>query len=391
MLGPSHYETFKGVALPEAKSFRTPLGLVRVDTSAEEILKKNPIFVINPAAHKNEHSLEVQLPFLQKTLDNFSIVPMLYGQVDPQKIAEALAPFLKDNSTLLVVSSDLSHYLDYDTAKAVDQQTAHQIQKSEKVNHHQSCGATAINTAMILARHFGLVPRLLDITNSGDTSGDRQRVVGYGAWVYQEPIEKELSGIELEQQHLENFARHQKAALLDIVRKGLETAVVQHEVYHPKRSEYNNVLFDKGASFVTLKKNGRLRGCIGSIKANKAIAVDLADNAYAAALHDNRFNPVAKEELPEITFSIALLTNLEKIEFTSYAELLSKIEPNIDGLLLRDGQREGVFLPAVWESLPDKEEFLTQLKIKAGLSPTYWADRIEVFRFRTVEITDDND
>lgn len=391
LLGPSHRVMVNGAALPAAKSFKTPLGLVRVDTAAADELRKNPLFVTSAAAHKDEHALEVQLPFLQKTLEDFTIIPLLYGRAEPQKIADALAPFLQDDASLLVVSTDLSHYLDYDTAKAVDRLTAEQVQKSEHLDHHQSCGATAVNTAMILARRFGWVPKLLDMANSGDTSGDKGRVVGYGAWAYQEAeAEPELTGIELEQQHLQNFARHNREALLQIAREALKEAVVGHKIYHPERDEFGEVLFDKGAAFVTLKKNGRLRGCIGSIKATKAIAADIADNAYAAALHDSRFRPVEPEELPEITFSIALLTNLEEMRFDSYADLLAQIKPNIDGLLIKDGQREGVFLPAVWESLPDKDEFMTELKIKAGLSPTYWSDRVRVFRFRSVEISDDN-
>ena len=391
LLGPSHRTAVNGVALPAAKVFKTPLGAVRTDTEIMNELKKNPLFVVSAAAHKDEHALEVQLPFLQKTLDKFSIIPLLYGRAEPEKIAAALAPFLQDDATLLVISADLSHYLNYDEAKEADARTAEQIKNSEAINHHQSCGATAVNTAMILARQSGLVPRLLDMVNSGDTSGDKQRVVGYGAWVYQEAAEAEPTGIELEQKHLQNFARNNREALLEIVRSSLEAAVLRNEIIHPKRSNFDDVLFDKGASFVTLKKNGRLRGCIGSVTASKAIAADLADNAYAAALHDPRFKPVTPEELPEIDFSIALLTDFEEMDFNSYADLLSKIKPGIDGLLLRDGEREGVFLPAVWETLPDKEEFVTQLKIKAGLSPTYWADRVKVFRFRTVEITDDND
>ncbi len=391
LLGPSHRIMVNGVALPEAKSFKTPLGLVQVDTAVADELRKNPLFVTSAAAHKDEHALEVQLPFLQKTLEDFTIIPMLYGQADSQKIADALAPFLQDDTSLLVVSTDLSHYLDYDTAKAVDRRTAEKIQKSERVDPHQSCGATAVNTAILLARQFGLVPKLLDMVNSGDTSGDKERVVGYGAWVYQEPAEeKPLAGIELEQRNLQNFVRHNREALLQIAHTALEKAVREQKIYHPERDEFGNVLFDKGAAFVTLKKNGRLRGCIGSIKATKAIAADIADNAFAAALHDSRFKPVAAEELPEITFSIALLTNFEEIKFTSYTDLLAQIKPNIDGLLLQDGQREGVFLPAVWENLPNKDKFMTELKIKAGLSPTYWSDKVRVFRFRTVEIKDDD-
>ena len=391
LLGPSHQIFVDGVALSPAKKFRTPLGFVKTDVNITEELQNKNLFKISAKAHKNEHALEVQLPFLQKTLDDFMIIPMLYGNAKPEDIARVLKPHLERDDSILIVSADLSHYLDYDTAQKEDAKTAEQIETGIQINHHQSCGATAINTAMILAREMGLIPHLLDMVNSGDVSDNKESVVGYGAWIYQETSDDvELKGIELEHKNLQNFARHNKNALFEIVKKSLEKAVSENAHFEPERKDFNNVLFNKGASFVTLKKNKMLRGCIGSVVHNKAIAVDLADNTYAAALNDSRFKPVLPNELDDIDITISLLTNFEEIDFNSYDDLLSEIRPDIDGLLIRDGEREGLFLPAVWQDLPDKNEFLTQLKIKAGLSPSHWSDNIKVFRFRTVEIKNDN-
>jgi AmmeMemoRadiSam system protein A len=240
---------------------------------------------------------------------------------------------------------------------------------------------------MILAQQFGLVPHLLDMINSGDSAGDKESVVGYGAWSFEKDDNtSELTGIELEQDNLRNFARHNKDTITKIVTKALEEAVLDNNKYTPKRDDYANVMFNKGASFVTLEKNNKLRGCIGSIFPTTSIAEDLAKNTYLAALHDSRFNPVVKEELKDITFKVSLLTGLEKFEFSSYDDLLKQIKPKTDGILIKDGKRQGVFLPAVWDDIPNKKDFLTELKIKAGLSPTYWSDDIEVFRFRAVEI-----
>ena len=345
LLGPAHREYVKGVALAEAKSFRTPLGIVKTNDKITNELKQNPLFRPNARAHKDEHA-------------KFTIVPMLYGQAEPKDIAQALLPYLKDDDTILIVSADLSHYLKYDEAKKEDAQTAKQIELSIPLASHQSCGATGINTAMILAQELGFVPKLLDMVNSGDTSGEKTKVVGYGAWSYEEAEEEQ----ELTE---------------------------KHQVYKPGRDEFGDVLFNRGASFVTLEKNGNLRGCIGSLLPENAIAIDLANNAFAAAMNDPRFKPVTQDELKDIDFSISLLTNFEKIEFNSADDLLSKIQPHIDGLLIKDGKRQGLFLPAVWEKIPDSQEFLTELKIKAGLSPSHWSESIEVFRFRTVEIKDD--
>ncbi len=392
LLGPSHKISVEGVALPTAKKFHTPLGNVDVNTAIiSELLKHKKLFNLSTNAHKKEHSLEVQLPFLQKTLGNFTIIPMLYGEADPVKIANALEPYLMTNSSLLIVSADLSHYLDYDTANIVDKNTAKQINASIDINHHQSCGATAINTAIAVAKKFGLVPHLLNMANSGDTLSNVDKVVGYGSWVYEDSENvPELTGIDLEQQHLQNFARHHYQNLINIAQKSLIMAITKNERYVPERNEQNNILFDKGNSFVTLYKGNELRGCIGSLSAYRGIAEDIAANTYSAAIHDSRFTPIAIDELNDIKFTISLLTNFEPITFTSYDNLLSLIEAGKDGLLIKDGQREGLFLPSVWEKFSSKDEFMNELKIKAGLSPSYWSDTIKVFRFKTVEIKNDN-
>ena len=147
-------------------------------------------------------------------------------------------------------------------------------------------------------------------------------------------------------------------------------------------------MFDKGATFVTLTKKGELRGCIGSLLPKQAVALDIAQNTYSACNEDGRFNPITSEELLDIKISISFLSSYEKVEFDNEEELLNQIIPNVDGLVLRDGYRQGLFLPSVWKQIPDKKEFLNNLKIKAGLSPSYWSDKVKRYRFRTVEITE---
>ncbi len=387
LLGPSHHVALEGIALSSAKSFRTPLGQVPVNAqiTAELAVQKN--FSFNDKAHRNEHALEVQLPFLQKTLKNFNIIPMIYGRVNPEEIAKILAPYLERDNTLLIVSADLSHYLDSKTAEKLDAETAAMVAAGQPLDQHRSCGATGINTAMLLARHFGFRPELLDITNSGNVTGDMSRVVGYAAWMFSRKpaAEEHLSALEQEVENLAFFAKHNKDKLLEIVEKTLQHAVIGKH-FTPERSDYPDVLFDKGASFVTLTKNGELRGCIGSLLPNRAIALDIADNAWQAAMADSRFSPLTQPELQEIEYTVSLLTGYEKISFKNEADLLNKIKPNIDGIVIRDGRRQGLFLPSVWKQISNPADFLNNLKIKAGLSPAYWSDEMNVYRFRTVEI-----
>ena len=226
-----------------------------------------------------------------------------------------------------------------------------------------------------------LRPEILSLINSGDTAGSRQRVVGYGAWVF-----AGTGGLERETAALADYAAVYKKDLLRIARTALEEAVLHGRVFEPSRDDYPDPLFDKGASFVTLEKNGELRGCIGSLLPRRATALDVAENAYNAALHDGRFAPVAAGELGEIGIAVSLLTGFEPVAYENEEDLLAKVNAGVDGLVIRDGSRQGLFLPSVWKQLPDKRDFLNNLKLKAGMSPSYWSNAIKVYRFRTVEI-----
>ena len=394
LVGPSHHVAFNGIAASGAAYFKTPLGQIGVNRALiRKLLENNPHIGVFEQAHEKEHSLEVQLPYLQKVLKDFKIVPLVYGQVPPQVLADALRPFLADDGTIIIFSADLSHYYNYEKARELDAETADKIRNKEAdISGHMSCGATGINAAVLLAKTEHLRPEMLEMANSGDTSGSRDSVVGYGAWSFgaDDGTEAEkLPPLEQEMQNLKNFTRFYGDDLLKIARRSLEEAVLNGNEYSPSRSDYPDAVFNKGAAFVTLTQKGELRGCIGTVVPNQAVALDVARNTYGAALQDSRFKPVTKEELPEIRFSISLLTSFEPISFSGEEDLLRQLQPGTDGLIIRDGDRQGLFLPSVWEQLPDRKSFLENLKLKAGLSPSYWSDNMKVYRFRTLEIKED--
>ena len=389
LVGPSHRVALKGVALSSADYFTTPLGKVALNKEIMAQLQSNPQFKLNDLAHKDEHSLEVQLPFLQKVLKNFQIVPLVYGDVSPQVLAGEILPLLEKKDTLLVVSADLSHYHDYTTAKQLDKQTAQLVeQKKPELQDHMSCGAIGINAALIVAKEKAYRPTTIDLINSGDTLGDKDRVVGYGAWSFEKAPEFQtrLSQLEQETKNLQQFSKAYGKELLQIVASTLQKAVTEHKSYSPSRKDYADELFNKGASFVTLKLNKELRGCVGTVIPHVAIAQDVADNTYRAAMEDNRFSPLTQAELGSLSFSVSLLTRFEPIIYKNADDLLSQINAGVDGIIIREGDRQGLFLPSVWQELPDKEEFMKQLKIKAGINPSYWSENLRVYRFRTVEI-----
>jgi AmmeMemoRadiSam system protein B len=187
LLGPVHRVPVRGLALPGASALATPLGEIPIDAGAVERLLKLPQVAIHSAAHAPEHSLEVHLPFLQSVLEKFSVVPLAVGDASAEEVAQVLEVVWGGAETLVVVSSDLSHYLSYHEAQAIDRSTAQAIlDLKSDISHEQACGGTPVNGLTLAARRRGLMPQLLDLRNSGDTAGDRRRVVGYGAFAFYE-------------------------------------------------------------------------------------------------------------------------------------------------------------------------------------------------------------
>ncbi|MDR1026239.1 MAG: AmmeMemoRadiSam system protein B, partial [Lactobacillus sp.] len=236
LVGPSHKVVFDGIATSGNDSFVTPLGRVPVNKTMVKNVTKNGDIIIFEGAHAREHSIEVQLPFLQKVLKKFSILPLVYSNVTPEELAEELKPFLGRQDTVIVFSADLSHYLDYDTAQKVDNHTANMIaKKNADISYDMSCGATGINAALILAKRNSLHPELLDLRNSGDAKGGKTQVVGYGSWMFTSgentEVEEELTPIEQEEKNIKDFISLHKKEIIDIARKSLEEAVLHDSSY----------------------------------------------------------------------------------------------------------------------------------------------------------------
>jgi AmmeMemoRadiSam system protein B len=186
LIGPSHYVGFAGLALPDAAAFATPLGDVSVDAAAVDRVRALPQVIVSSHAHRREHSLEVQLPFLQEMLGRFSLVPLLTGDAAAAEAGAVIDALWGGPETLIVVSSDLSHYHDYGTASRMDAATSTAIEslRDEQIADDHACGAVAIRGLLWVARRRGLRARTLDLRNSGDTAGPKDRVVGYGAYAF---------------------------------------------------------------------------------------------------------------------------------------------------------------------------------------------------------------
>ena len=187
LLGPTHRVAVRGLALPGADAFDTPLGQVVLDTAAASAIAHLPQVTVSAQAHALEHALEVQLPFLQTVLPDFTLLPLAVGMATAEEVAEVLETVWGGEETLIVISSDLSHYLPYATAQRVDQQTVQSILKlHQPIAHDRACGGTPLSGLIVAAQHHRLIPNLLDLRNSGDTAGSHDGVVGYAAFAFTE-------------------------------------------------------------------------------------------------------------------------------------------------------------------------------------------------------------
>jgi MEMO1 family protein len=382
LLGPAHFVGFRGLAASSAEAWQTPLGKVPIDRAVIERLMQARLVGVLDAAHAREHSLEVQIPFLQQVLGEFRLVPIVAGEAPPDAVAALLDTLWGGEETLVVVSTDLSHYLDYGSCQDIDRRTAEAIEALDPsgLRRDSACGRVPLSGLLVAAKRRGMSIARLDLRNSGDTAGPRDRVVGYGSWALFErgkaqPFEADADLTEAGPRLIELAW----ASIAGGLASGLPKAV---EV----RALLPAALAAPGAAFVTLRRDGRLRGCVGSPIARRALAADVADNAFKAAFKDPRFPPLNHDELTDLELSIAVLTPPTQMHFADEIELLAQLRPGVDGLIIEDEQRGALFLPAMWRELPDRREFLSHLKRKAGLAPDHWSATLKAARFRTVEI-----
>lgn len=186
LVGPSHRVAFNGVAVPSVNAFETPLGDVQLDTEGLARLAPLPGVVVSDRAHAQEHSLEVQLPFLQKTLSDFKLLPLVVGNASAELVRQILQTVWGDEETLIVISSDLSHYHDYATARQLDAATCNAIERLDDrgIGHEDACGCIGVRALLLMSQQLGMRAKTVSLCNSGDTAGDKSRVVGYGSWVF---------------------------------------------------------------------------------------------------------------------------------------------------------------------------------------------------------------
>lgn len=399
ILGNSHQEIFDGASIYPRGYFETPLGKVEIDADfAQKLMIANPKIYFKESAHLEEHSLEVQLPFLQKTLPDFRVVPIILGNQEGaiDVLINALRNLIDEN-TLIVVSTDLSHYPNHKDAQYSDnkvieailsgkrqnlQKTISDLEK-EGISGLQTCACASDSIEVVMELMNGKTAKLLKYANSGDIDvGDppigeasKSRVVGYASIIF-------MDSSASSKQVLNNV---QQKRLLEIARESVEAYVKNGKI--PQFEESDPGLNKELGAFVTLKKEGDLRGCIGVFTGdiNEPLYKIVSQMAISAAVNDPRFNPITESELNDLEYEISVLSPLKKVG--SWKE----IEIGKHGVQVRNGMRKGVFLPQVaTENNWDIETFMSVLCTqKAGLPADCWKDKdTEIYVF-TAQVFED--
>lgn len=389
IIAPSHHDNFDNIALPEYTYFDTPLGSLEVNNRIIKDIRENFPSIISNELFDREHSIEVQLPFIQhlfcpktqsaidfvkglkKIGRRIKIVPILVGNCDYRLISDLISTYWENSS--FIISSDLSHYYSQQECRQIDTYTATIIEtgKLEAFQSQQACGLIGIKGLVDFANHNDCSLIRAMMYNSGDISRDTDKVVGYGSWFLYTDTKNDF------------IERFYSKYVLDVVKKSIISTITGEE-FIPR--DIPSVLTQYGASFVTLKRNGQLRGCIGSIYPTKPLILDLIDNARNAAFQDPRFEPLTPEELANLDVTVSILSSIERINFKDERDLLSKIYPH--GVIISDRDRRAVYLPVVWEQLPERDVFLNSLKEKAGFPPNYFSKSLEAYKFDTTIIED---
>lgn len=396
IISPSHYAGFNGMSVYNKGAFETPLGKVYIDEDlAGKIMEQSPRFMFYPEAHRREHAIEVELPFLQRIYKGagFKIVPIVMGvpqAEDAGILAKALENVL-DKDTLIIVSVDLSHYYPYEKAVELDTNAITAIEKLDpewflaQLNRGELDidAPAAVLAMLIFAGKHNAKAKILKYANSGDVTGDKSRVVGYSSSLIYVPEENSSEkGAETMEQAYLNPQERKK--LLEIARASIIEAVTKRPQSYPEVEEKH--LIQNCGAFVTIKEEGELRGCIGYIQAVKPLYETVKEMAQSAAINDNRFSPLTEDEFDKIDLEISVLTPMRLIKD------VKEIIVGRHGIYIKKGFNSGLLLPQVAEEYGwDRDTFLKHTCIKAGLPENAWKDSSSQIYIFSAEIFGEDD
>ena len=386
VIGSSHQGKNMGISLSQAGFWEMPNRRFEIDRKAEEKLIKMQGIGFDNGAHEAEFSLEMQLPFINAVFgEDVKIVPVLVEDASVEQVSDFIKAVWGGPETVIVISTDMATGKDAETVRKEIEKTAHLLEKKDyrAIKSKDFCAPLPVAGLLAYAQENNLSVRTLDLRTSADAFPNTDKVVGFGAFGVFEGDGTENENLK---EKMENILYANQEALLRVAAQSILSGFERGRPLRVRETRYPEDLREKGATFVNIYHNGVLRGSAGSTDATRSMLEDISENAYAAAFSDFRFVPLEEQELKDAEISISFLTRPVPISFESEEELLSKIKPQEDGLVLKERANRALFLPQIWETFPSAKEFLLHLKQRAGLSADYWSPTIKVYRFNVIDI-----
>ena len=366
IIAPEEKENKEIVYVPNQSKLSDKYSKLDINNKIVSQLKSENSFYAAKNFAKMQYKIYEQLPFIYKAMPNVKIIPLSYGKIAPEKISESIKKYLRRSDTIVIIPADLS------------------CNEENNQQKKDECGTTGINVALVLSKENNYHLQVFDLASRGERTFDYNRWVSYPDSKDHHPLKKMDQDVE----NMESFVKFYGNDLWLIAHTAFEKATSGRREFSPSRRSFPEDVFNRGASYVYIFKDDKQIGFSGNILPNMSVAQSIASNAYNAARNLTPRAPA--EEINRISLKIYLLSNFEAIKYKGEHDLLQKIQKEKDGLVIQDGNRQGVFLPFMWQQAADERDFLRKLKVSAGLNPNYWNSRIKVYRFRTVEVKYEN-
>ncbi len=386
LIGSSHQGKYFGISLSEAKYWEMPNQRFEVDRELTDKLLKIQGIGFDSDAHEVESSLEMQLPFVSAVFGkDIKIMPILVEDASVEQVSDLFAAVWGGPETVIVISTDMSVGKDADKVRSNIYDISKLLEKAEysKIRSRHFCSSLPVAGLLAYVRENNYSLQTIELGTSADSSFlSSDKVVGFGAF----GIYETNDGAQNNKEQMESVLQANQEALLRVAAQSIVTGFERGRPLRLREARYQEELRQKAATFVNIYYNGALRGSAGSGEPTRSLLQDIAQNAYAAAFSDFRFIPLTEEEIKNAEITISVLTRPIPIRFESEEELLTKIRPNQDGLVLRERSNKALFLPQIWDTFSSPKEFLAYLKQKAGLPMDYWSPTVKIYRFDVIDL-----
>lgn len=386
LIGSSHQGKYFGISLSQAQYWEMPNHRFKTDRKLTNRLIKMQGIGFDNAAHEAESSLEMQLPFVHAVFGkDVEIMPILIEDASIEQITDLIDTVWGGPETVIIVSTDMSSGQNAESVGKEIRKTARLLERKDvsAIKQQYFCAPLPVEGLLAYAKENNMEVRTIALQTSADVYPMTDKVIGFGAFgIYETDNTAQEHGFE----QMENLVRSNQEDLLRVAAQSIVTGFERGRAIRLRENRYPEALREKGMTLVNIYYNGALRGSAGSGEPTRSIIEDIAENAYAAGVSDFRFIPLDEEEIKDAEITISFLTPPRQIRFDSEEDLLTKITPQKDGLILKERSNRALFPPQIWETFSSPREFLSHLKQKAGLPADYWSPTVKVYRFDVIDI-----